>query len=146
VEIRSVGVVGLGTMGAGIAQVALEAGFEVVGREVTPELGERARGRIEHFLTRKLEKGQLEATARDDMVARLRLTTQLRDLAGCDLVIEAVLEEPELKREVFGALNGILGRRRSSPRTRRRCRSPRSRPGAVGRSVSSACTSSTRRR
>jgi 3-hydroxybutyryl-CoA dehydrogenase len=109
VEIRSVGVVGLGTMGAGIAQVALESGFEVVGREVTPELGERARGRIEHFLTRKVEKGQLEETAHDDMVARLRVTTQLRDLAGCDLVIEAVLEEPELKREVFGALNKILG-------------------------------------
>ena len=108
-DIRSVGVVGLGTMGAGIAQVALEAGFEVVGREVTAELGERAGGRIEHFLTRKVEKGQLEATARDDMVSRLRVTTQLRDLAGCDLVIEAVLEEPELKREVFGALNGILG-------------------------------------
>ncbi len=108
-EIRSVGVVGLGTMGAGIAQVALEAGFEVVGREVSAELGDRARGRIEHFLTRKVEKGQLEATARDDMVARLCVATELSDLAGCDLVIEAVLEEPALKREVFGALNGILG-------------------------------------
>jgi 3-hydroxybutyryl-CoA dehydrogenase len=108
VEIRSVGVVGLGTMGAGIAQVALEAGFEVVGREVTAELGERASGRIGHFLTRKVEKGQLEQGARDDMVARLSTTTELADLAGCDLVIEAVLEEPELKREVFGALNGIL--------------------------------------
>ena len=63
-EIRSVGVVGLGTMGAGIAQVAIEAGFDVVGREVNAELGERARGRIDHFLTRKVEKGQLEQDAR----------------------------------------------------------------------------------
>jgi 3-hydroxybutyryl-CoA dehydrogenase len=108
VEIRSVGVVGLGTMGAGIAQVALEAGFEVVGREVNAELGEKARGRIEHFLTRKVDKGQLESTARDGMAGRLHVTTELDDLAGCDLVIEAVLEEPGLKREVFGALNGIL--------------------------------------
>ena len=59
--IERVGVVGLGTMGAGIAQVAIEAGFDVVGREVAAELGERARGRIEHFLTRKVEKGQLAA-------------------------------------------------------------------------------------
>jgi 3-hydroxybutyryl-CoA dehydrogenase len=108
VEIRSVGVVGLGTMGAGIAQVALEAGFDVLGREVTAELGDRARGRIEHFLTRKVEKGRLDAAARDETVARLRVTTELAALAGCDLVIEAVLEEPELKREVFGALDGIV--------------------------------------
>ena len=54
-----VGVVGLGTMGAGIAQLAVEAGLETVGREVSDELGERARDRIEHFLTRKVEKGRL---------------------------------------------------------------------------------------
>ena len=57
--IRRVGVVGLGAMGAGIAQLSVEAGFETVGRELTPELGERARDRIVHFLTRKVEKGTL---------------------------------------------------------------------------------------
>src|SRR5690242_5060806 len=56
-----VGVVGLGTMGAGIAQLAVEAGLETVGREVTDELGEQARGRIDHFLTRKVEKGQISS-------------------------------------------------------------------------------------
>ena len=56
-----VGVVGLGTMGAGIAQLAVEAGLETVGREVTDELGDAARGRIEHFLTRKVEKGQIDS-------------------------------------------------------------------------------------
>jgi 3-hydroxybutyryl-CoA dehydrogenase len=108
VEIRSVGVVGLGTMGAGIAQVAIEAGYDVVGREVSVELGETARGRIEYFLTRKVEKGQLEVGAAKKATARLRTTTELADLAGCDLVIEAVLEEPELKRQVFSTLNEIV--------------------------------------
>ena len=59
--VERIGVVGLGAMGAGIAQVAIEAGFEIVGREVTAELGERRAGRIGHFLTRKVEKGQLDA-------------------------------------------------------------------------------------
>jgi 3-hydroxybutyryl-CoA dehydrogenase len=103
-----VGVVGLGTMGAGIAQVAIEAGFDVVGREVTAELGERAQGRIDHFLTRKVEKGQLEQEARDATVARLSTTTELADLAGCDIVIEAVLEEPAVKRDVFTELDRAL--------------------------------------
>jgi 3-hydroxybutyryl-CoA dehydrogenase len=106
--IRTVGLVGLGTMGAGIAQVAIEAGFDVVGREVTAELGERAQGRIEHFLTRKVEKGQLEQGARDEAVARLRTTTELDGLAGCDLVIEAVLEEAAVKHEVVAELDRVL--------------------------------------
>jgi 3-hydroxybutyryl-CoA dehydrogenase len=108
VEIRSVGVVGLGTMGAGIAQVAIEAGFPTVGREIAPELGESARGRIEQFLNRKVEKGQLDQAARDETAGRLRLTTELAELAECDLVVEAVLEEPELKREVFAELDHVL--------------------------------------
>ena len=58
-DVRSVGVVGLGTMGAGIAQVCVEAGFTAVGREVSIELAERARARIEHFLTRKVDKGRM---------------------------------------------------------------------------------------
>ena len=60
-RIRKVGVVGLGTMGAGIAQVCVQAGLETVARDVTPELGERARGRIDHYLSRGVEKGRLSA-------------------------------------------------------------------------------------
>jgi 3-hydroxybutyryl-CoA dehydrogenase len=108
-EIRKVGVVGLGAMGAGIAQLCVEAGVETVGREVTDELGTRARDRIAHFLTRKVEKGQLEQEARDAAVDRLTLTTSLADLAGCDLVIEAIVEELEPKRELFAALEPIVG-------------------------------------
>jgi 3-hydroxybutyryl-CoA dehydrogenase len=106
-EIRRVGVVGLGAMGGGIAQLCLEAGVDTIGREVTAELGEGARDRIGHFLTRKVEKGQLEQGARDDAVARLSLTTDLADLADCDLVIEAIVEELAPKRELFAELDRI---------------------------------------
>jgi len=105
--IRTVGVVGLGAMGAGIAQLCLEAGVDTVGREVTAELGEKARDRIAHFLTRKVEKGQLAADARDAAVARLSLTTDLSALAGCDLVIEAIVEELAPKQELFTELERI---------------------------------------
>jgi 3-hydroxybutyryl-CoA dehydrogenase len=109
VEVRTVGVVGLGAMGAGIAQLCVEAGVETIGREVTAELGEKARDRIGHFLTRKVEKGQLEQPARDGALGRLRLTTELDDFADCDLVIEAIVEELEPKRVLFAELDRICG-------------------------------------
>ena len=106
-EIRKAGVVGLGTMGAGIAQLCVEAGVETVGREVTLELGERARDRIGHFLTRKVEKGRMQQDERDGAVERLTLTTQVSDVADCDLVIEAIVEDLEAKRELFAKLDRI---------------------------------------
>ncbi len=106
-EIRKVGVVGLGAMGAGIAQLCVEAGVETVGREITAELGEKARERIAHFLTRKVEKGTLEQDARDAAVARLSLTTDLAALADCDLVIEAIVEELAPKQELFAELERL---------------------------------------
>jgi 3-hydroxybutyryl-CoA dehydrogenase len=108
-EIQRVGVVGLGTMGAGIAQLCIEAGLETVGREVTDELGERARERIAHFLIRKVEKGQMTDGERDAALGRLQLTTDLADLADGDLVIEAIVEELEAKRELFAALEDVVG-------------------------------------
>jgi len=107
-EIQRVGVVGLGTMGAGIAQVCIQAGVETVGREVTDELGERARERIAHYLGRGVEKGRLTAEERDAALARLTTTAELSDLAGCDLVIEAVVEELDAKREIFAELDRLL--------------------------------------
>ena len=106
-EVRAIGVVGLGAMGSGIAQVAIEAGYDVVGREVSAELCDAAAGRIGHFLTRKVEKGQLEAEARDAAVARLTTTTALDDLAACDLVIEAIVEELGAKLGLFAELERI---------------------------------------
>src|SRR5918996_984505 len=105
--IRRVGVIGLGAMGAGIAQLSVEAGFETVGRELTPELGEHARDRIAHFLTRKVEKGTLAQEERDAAVGRLSLTTDVGDLSGCDVVVEAIVEELEPKRELFAELDRI---------------------------------------
>jgi 3-hydroxybutyryl-CoA dehydrogenase len=108
-DVRKVGVVGLGTMGAGIAQVCVQAGIETVGREVSDELGERARERIAHYLGRGVEKERLTAEERDAALARLTTTTDLADLAGCDVVIEAIVEDPEAKREIFRALEEVVG-------------------------------------
>jgi 3-hydroxybutyryl-CoA dehydrogenase len=107
-EIRTIGVVGLGAMGAGIAQLAVEAGYETLGREVTNELGEKAAERITHFLGRKVDKGQLSAEDRDAALARLRLSTDLAAFADCDLVIEAIVEELEPKRTLFAELEQIV--------------------------------------
>ena len=108
-EIRRVGVVGLGAMGAGIAQLAIEAGYETVGREVSDELGSAARDRIAHFLQRKVDKERMTVgRARVSARERLSLTTELADLAECDLVIEAIVEDLDAKLELFGALEGIV--------------------------------------
>jgi 3-hydroxybutyryl-CoA dehydrogenase len=104
VEIGRVGVVGLGTMGAGITQVCLQAGLEVVGREVSPELGEKARTRIDHYLSRGVEKGRLTQEDKDAALDRLMLVTELADLGSCQLVIEAAFEDLGVKRELFGEL------------------------------------------
>jgi 3-hydroxybutyryl-CoA dehydrogenase len=107
VEIRTVGVVGLGTMGAGIAQVSVQSGFETIGHEINDELGERGRATIDRYLSRGVEKGRMTEADRNAALGRLKLTTVLADLAECDLVIEAVLEELDLKREVFAELDRI---------------------------------------
>ena len=106
-EIRKVGVVGLGTMGAGIAQVSVQSGFDTVGREVNEELAERGRSTVERYLSRGVEKGRSSEAERDAALGRLTLTTDLSAFSECDLVIEAVLEELELKREIFAELDRV---------------------------------------
>lgn len=107
-DIGRIGVVGLGAMGSGIAQLAIEAGYETVGREVTGELAHAARERIAHFLQRKVDKELMTAAARESALGSLSLTTDLGDLADCDLVIEAIVEDLEPKRELFHGLEGIV--------------------------------------
>jgi 3-hydroxybutyryl-CoA dehydrogenase len=107
-EIRTVGVVGLGTMGAGIAQVCIQAGVDTIGREVSPELAERGRATVERYLARGVDKGRATRDAMEASLGRLRLTTELDDLAGCDLVIEAIVERIEAKVELFAALDGVV--------------------------------------
>src|SRR6185436_15912961 len=106
--IEKVGVVGLGTMGAGIAQLCVQAEVDTVGREMTPELGDRGRERIAGFLGRSVEKGSLDAAARDAALARLTLTTEIADLADCDLVIEVTYEDIEVKRALFRELESAV--------------------------------------
>jgi 3-hydroxybutyryl-CoA dehydrogenase len=107
VDVRSVGVVGLGTMGAGIAQICVQAGFETVGREVSQELCDRGRETIGRYLARGVEKERLTQTEHDAALGRLTTTTELGDLAGCDLVIEAIVEELDAKRALFGELSEV---------------------------------------
>src|SRR4051795_12685844 len=90
-------------MGAGIAQLAVEAGLETLGREVTDELGETARGRIEHFLSRKVEKGQIDSFD----IELLSMTTNLAAFADRAVALEAIVEELEPKRELFAELERV---------------------------------------
>src|SRR5205823_3595809 len=83
-------------------------GLETVGREIELERAEAARDRIAHFLTRKVDKGQLDADTREAAVGRLRLTTSIADLANCDVVIEAVFEDLGVKQELFRELEGVV--------------------------------------
>jgi 3-hydroxybutyryl-CoA dehydrogenase len=106
--IRRVGVVGLGAMGSGIAQLAIQAGYETVGREVTDVLGTKAHDRIAHFLQRKVDKEHMTAAERESALGSLTLTTDLADLATCDLVIEAIVEDIGPKLELFAELERIV--------------------------------------
>jgi 3-hydroxybutyryl-CoA dehydrogenase len=107
-EVRKVGVIGLGTMGAGIAQVCIQAGVETVGREVTEELVTKARERIQHYLGRGVEKGRLSAEEKEAALARLATTTELGGLGECDLVIEAIVEDLDLKLDMWREVDGIV--------------------------------------
>jgi 3-hydroxybutyryl-CoA dehydrogenase len=91
-----------------IAQLAIEAGYATIGREVTDELGKNARERIAHFVQRKVDKGRMSASDLDAALARLSFTTELADLAGCDLVIEAIVEDIEAKHVLFAELDRVV--------------------------------------
>jgi 3-hydroxybutyryl-CoA dehydrogenase len=106
-EIRKVGVVGCGLMGSGIAEIAAKAGLGVVVREVDDALLARGRKRVEGSLAKAVEKGKLDAAARDALLARIAWTTRLADFADADLVVEAIVENMAAKRELFAALDGI---------------------------------------
>jgi 3-hydroxybutyryl-CoA dehydrogenase len=107
-EFRKIGVVGLGTMGAGIAEVFARNGFDVVGVEQTDEHLERGREHLEHSTGRAVKRGKLSEAEQQAIFDRLALTTSLDDLKDCDLVVEAVVEHLDLKREIFQRLDGIV--------------------------------------
>ena len=94
-------------MGSGIAEVAARAGYETIVREVSPELAAQGISRIESSLGRAVEKGKLAAAERDSARKRLAATTRLEDLSDCDIVIEAIVENLDLKKQTYRDLDGI---------------------------------------
>jgi len=105
--IAKVGVVGCGLMGSGIAQVCAQAGYSTVAREVSAELLEKGLKGIEKNLGRLVEKGSLTEAARNETRGRLKGTTSVDDLKDCDVVVEAIIEQLPMKRELFGALDKL---------------------------------------
>ena len=108
-QISSVGIVGLGTMGTGIAEVVARHGLRVVGVEVSAEAAAAATERLNRSLARAVERGKLTEAERTDLLAALTVTTELADVAECDLVIEAVPEDLGLKSGILAALDKIVG-------------------------------------
>ncbi|MEC3894921.1 MULTISPECIES: 3-hydroxyacyl-CoA dehydrogenase [Nocardiopsis] len=106
-EFDKVGVVGLGTMGAGIAEVFARAGFNVVGVEIDQAALDRGRGHVDKSLTRAVDKGKITEDERAAIDARLTFSTSREDLSDVDFVVEAVPERMDIKRDVFGDLDRI---------------------------------------
>jgi 3-hydroxybutyryl-CoA dehydrogenase len=105
--IQRVGVVGCGLMGSGIAQVCSQAGFATVVREVSSEVVEKGLKSIEKNLSRLVEKGTLTEAAKGEIRGRLKGTTSLQDLKDCDVIVEAIIEQLPVKRELFSALDAL---------------------------------------
>ena len=103
-----IGIVGTGTMGRGIAQIAAQAGFEAKLYDAIPDAAEQARASIAEVLGKQVEKGKLAKDAFEATMARLKCVAALSELADCDVVVEAIVEKIEPKRELFQALEAIL--------------------------------------
>jgi 3-hydroxybutyryl-CoA dehydrogenase len=106
--VKLVGVIGCGLMGGGIAQVSAQAGFSTVVVEATDDLLGRGLDRLRSTLGGLVERGRLEARARDETLGRIRGTLRLEDLKDCDLVVEAITENQALKNETFARLDRIV--------------------------------------
>ncbi len=146
-EIEKVGVLGAGLMGHGIAQVAAQAGYDVVLREVDEATLAKGIGKIEKQLARAVEKGKSQQEDADAVRGRIQGTTDYGDLADCDLVIEAITED--LDAEARDVARGRPDRQAGGDLRDEHLFAGRDRPGRRDRarpSASSACTSSTRRR
>ncbi len=107
-EVKKIGVVGAGQMGSGIAQVAAQAGFEVVLRDVEERFLERGLAAIRRSLGKFLEKGKITQEEHDAALGRIKTTLSFKDFADCDLVVEAVVEDEAVKAEVFQELDRVV--------------------------------------
>src|SRR5687768_6286229 len=105
--IKRVGIIGSGTMGSGVAEVAVKAGFEVVLRSRSKKGASGMQAGLENSLGRQVDKGKLSESDRDVALTMVRTTTELDELAECDLVLESVVEDLKIKKESFGQLDKI---------------------------------------
>ena len=110
-QITTVGVLGCGLMGSGIAQVCAASGYKTIVREVEEPFLKKGMGRIEKFLSDGVEKGKVTADAKQTTLGNLSGTTKLDDLTACDLIVEAIIENVEEKAKAFGVLDGLVGER-----------------------------------
>jgi 3-hydroxybutyryl-CoA dehydrogenase len=106
--ISSVGIIGSGIMGSGIAEVAAKAGSTVVLRSRSQESADAMIAGLTKSLDKQVERGKLEQSARDEVLGRVSATSKLEELADCDLVIESVVEDLEIKKALFAELDGIV--------------------------------------
>jgi 3-hydroxybutyryl-CoA dehydrogenase len=106
-EIKKIGVVGAGTMGNGIAQVAAQIGCEIVMRDIEESFVERGLKSIDKFLSKSVEKGKLQSDEKQKIMGRIKGTTKMSDLRDVDFVVEAVIEDLQLKRSVFKELDDL---------------------------------------
>jgi 3-hydroxybutyryl-CoA dehydrogenase len=106
-EIKTIGIVGAGQMGAGIAQVAAVAGYHVILNDIKQEFIDRGMAGIQKSLGKFVEKGKMDAAAKDAALGRIKTTLDLADMKSADLVVEAVIEDLELKRKIFKQLDEV---------------------------------------
>ncbi len=106
-EIKKIGVIGAGQMGAGIAQVAAIAGYEVVLNDIKQEFIDRGLAAINKSMAKGVEKGKMEQAVMDESLARIKTTLDLQDMADADLVVEAIIEDFQLKSQIFQSLDKI---------------------------------------
>jgi len=106
---KTIGVIGCGTMGGSIAQVAAEAGYAVIVLEVEERFLKSGMEKIDRFLAKSVKKEKLTAQRKDEIIQKIQGTLDIKDLAGCDLIIEAAAEDLKIKRELFKTLDGICG-------------------------------------
>ena len=106
---NKVSVIGAGTMGTDIAQVLARKGIDVIVRDITDEIIGKSSARLEKGLARLVEKGRMTAEEKQEMLGHIRFTTDLSESADSDLVIEAIIENVEVKKELFRTLDGICG-------------------------------------
>jgi 3-hydroxybutyryl-CoA dehydrogenase len=143
-RIRAVGVIGAGTMGNGIAQVFAAAGYPVTMRDLKIEFLDRGMATITKSLGRLVSHQKLMPEQRDAALSRIRPTIELKELAPCEIIVEAILEDYELKASLIRELDAICSSEAIFATTPHPFRSRRSRRHRAFRAALSACTSSIR--